>query len=130
MKKRKIIEEINKLNLEKNEFWILGSAALVLRDIIDEANDIDIAISNKLYQKLKNNITYLGTNHNSKWYKINDKIECCIEDISKDKVEITNPFNLIDLTYYYNTFIKDSNREKDKEKKEILEKILSKNQKD
>ena len=70
-------------------------------------------------------MTYLDTNHNSKWYKINDFIECCVEDYSKEKVEISEPYNLIDLEYYYDNFIKDSTREKDLEKKIILENILS-----
>ncbi len=124
MNKETIIKEINKLNIKKNEFWILGSAALVLRDILDNANDIDIAITNKTYKEIKNKLTYLGTNHNTKWYKINDIVECCIEEKDNKKVEEKEPFNLIDLEYYYNNFIKNSTREKDKEKKQILEKIL------
>ena len=126
MNKEKIINEINKLNLSKGEFWVLGSSALVLRGIIDYANDIDLAITAKLYEDLikKNGLTYLGVNHDSKWYKINDCIECCIEEPDKDKVEFVEPFNLINLEYYYDNFIKNRIREKDIKKKELLENIL------
>ncbi len=124
MNKNMIIDEINKLNLDKKNFYVLGSASLVLRDIIEYANDIDIAITNDLYKKIKNDLNYLGTNNSSKWYRVNDNIECCIEEISNDKVQINDPFNLIDLRYYYDNYIKDSTREKDILKKEILEKIL------
>ena len=128
MNKEKIIKEINRLKLDKNEFWLLGSSSLVLRGIIEQANDIDLAITNKLYKELTKNykLTYLGTNHSSKWYRINDKIECCIEEIDKEKIEFTKPFNLIDLEYYYNNFIKNSTREKDVQKKDKLENILHK----
>ena len=128
MNKEKIIKEINRLKLDKNEFWVLGSSSLVLRGVIEQANDIDLAITNKLYEKLTKNykLTYLGTNHASKWYRINDKIECCIEEIDKEKVEFTKPFNLIDLEYYYNNYIKNSTREKDVQKKDKLENILHK----
>ena len=126
MNKIEIIEEINKLNLDKNKFWVVGTASLVLRDLIKEANDIDLAITDELYQEIKNNLTYLGTNHNSKWYSINNTIECCIDTLAQDKIEKSDPFNLIDLSYYYNNFIKDSTRKKDLEKKELLHNILFK----
>ena len=127
MDKDTIINELNELKLNKNEFWVLGSSALVLRGIIDQANDIDLAITPSLYKDLIKNheLSFLGVNHNSKWYRINDNIECCVEEFDKDKVEITEPYNLLDLKYYYDNFIKDSTREKDVAKKEILEKIFN-----
>lgn len=124
MNKEAIIKKINLLNLDKNDFYVLGSASLVLRGIIDTAHDIDLAITNKAYLKNKDNLIYLGVNHNSKWYKINEEIECCVEDLLDEKVDSGEPFNLINLEYYYNNFIKESNREKDKLKKTLLEKIL------
>lgn len=124
MNKETIIKKINLLNLDKNDFYVLGSASLVLRGIIDTARDIDLAITNEAYLKNKNNLIYLGVNHNSKWYKINEEIECCVEDLLDEKVDSGEPFNLINLEYYYNNFIKESNREKDKFKKTLLEKIL------
>lgn len=124
MNKETIIKKINLLNLDKNDFYVLGSASLVLRGIIDTAHDIDLAITNKAYLKNKDNLIFLGVSHNSKWYKINEEIECCVEDLLDEKVDSSEPFNLINLEYYYNNFIKESNREKDKSKKILLEKIL------
>ena len=124
MNKETIIKKINLLNLDKNDFYVLGSASLVLRGIIDTARDIDLAITSEAYLKNKNNLIYLGVNHNSKWYKINEEIECCVEDLLDEKVDSGEPFNLINLEYYYNNFIKESNREKDKFIKALLEKIL------
>ncbi len=122
--KEEIIKKINLLNLDKNDFYVLGSASLVLRGILDTANDIDLAITNEAYLKNKNNLVYLGTNHNSKWYKLNEEIECCVEELSDKKVDFNEPFNLINLEYYYNNFIKESTREKDKEKKTLIEKWI------
>ena len=124
MNKETIINKINMLDLDKNDFYVLGSASLVLRGIIETANDIDLAITNETYLKNKDKLIYLGDNHNSKWYKINEEIECCVEELSDEKVDSCEPFNLIDLEYYYNNYIKDSNREKDKLKKVLIEKIL------
>ena len=124
MNKETIINKINMLDLDKNDFYVLGSASLVLRGIIETANDIDLAITNETYLKNKSKMIYLGDNHNSKWYKINEEIECCVEELSDEKVDSGEPFNLINLKYYYNNYIKDSNREKDKLKKVLIEKIL------
>ena len=124
MNKETIIKKINMLDLDKNDFYVLGSASLVLRGIIETANDIDLAITNETYLKNKSKMIYLGDNHNSKWYKINEEIECCVEELSDEKVDSGEPFNLINLKYYYNNYIKDSNREKDKLKKVLIEKIL------
>ena len=54
MDKIKIIEEINKLGLNKANFWVIGSSSLVLRDIIDTANDIDLAMTEEEFLKLEN----------------------------------------------------------------------------
>ena len=58
------------------------------------------------------------------WYKINDNIEFCVDVKTPDKVDEEEPFNLLNLEYYYNNFLKDSDREKDKEKKELIKKYL------
>lgn len=123
MNKSKIINELKKLNLNKDEFWVIGSSSLVLRDLLESANDIDIAITKSQFDKL-NNLVYLGENHNCKWYRINDNVECCIDTFSSDKVEYLYPFNLLRLEYYYE-IIRNSNREKDLIKKDILNHFLT-----
>ena len=126
MNKQKIINEINKLNIDKNEFWVCGSASLVLRDLTISASDIDLAITKNAFNNLEKqtNIIYLGTNANHKWYKINDIVEFCIDEKTNEKVDMKEPFNLLNLNYYYNNFIKNSKRKKDIIKKELLEKVL------
>lgn len=127
MKKEEIINEISKLDIAKSEFWVLGSASLVLRNILSNANDIDLAISQRAYNILKQkyNLEYLGENNSFKWYKINDIIECCVDIKSNDKVEEFEPYNLLDLKYYYENFLKNSERKKDQEKKEIIKQKLN-----
>ena len=124
MNKLEIIDELKKLNWNKDEFWVLGSASLVMRDVVEFANDIDLAITEELYNSISNDLIYLGDNHGYKWYKVNDLIECCVDNKTYEKVEDTEPYNLLRLDYYYENFIKNSTREKDTEKKDLLEKIL------
>ena len=124
MNKIDIINEINKLNISKEYFWVVGSSSLVLRDIISEAHDIDLAMTQEGLNSLEIKPTFLGDNHGVSWYKINDNIEFCVDFKTPDKVDEEEPFNLLNLEYYYNNFLKDSDREKDKEKKELIKKYL------
>ena len=115
------------MKLDKNEFWVLGSATLVLRDLLNTADDIDIAVSKKGYQFLKQKykLDYLGQNKCFKWYKINEIIECYVNIKTNNKIEESEPYNLLDLKYYYDNFLKDSTRKKDYEKKKIIEQALN-----
>lgn len=53
MNKIDIINKLNKLNLIYGEYLVLGSSSLVLRDIKENANDLDLQITNKAYNDLK-----------------------------------------------------------------------------
>lgn len=55
MKKDELLKLIESLKIDKNEFWILSSGALVLRGIYDDAGDLDIAVTNKGLEELKKN---------------------------------------------------------------------------
>ena len=124
MNKIEIIAELNKLNINKDLFWVVGSSSLVLRGIIENSNDIDLAMTEECFKTLDTTPIYLGDNHNVKWYKYNDVIEFCVDSKTKDKVDDLEPFNLLNLKYYYDNFLKDSDREKDKDKKELIRKYI------
>lgn len=55
MKKDELLELIKTLKIDKEEFWVLSSGALVLRGIYPDAGDLDIAVTNKGLDELKNN---------------------------------------------------------------------------
>ena len=40
MNKEELIELLNTLKIDKEEFWVLSSGALVLRDIYEDAGDL------------------------------------------------------------------------------------------
>ena len=52
MNKEQIIEKLNHINLEKNQYIVIGSASLVMQSITDKANDIDLATSKDYYEKI------------------------------------------------------------------------------
>lgn len=53
MHKEELLNLLNTLKIDKNEFWILSSGALVLREIYESAGDLDIAVTYKGLEQLK-----------------------------------------------------------------------------
>ena len=121
MKKDELFELIKTLKIDKEEFWVLSSGALVLRGIYPDAGDLDIAVTNKGLDELKNN--YPLEPKGKDWYKVNDRVEC-VCDGDKEKLEYY-PEKVGD--YYvqnihdYLKFLKQSKREKDKLRIKLVE---------
>ena len=67
MNKVELIELIESLKLDKNEFWILSSGALVIRGIYPDAGDLDIAVTEKGLKELKKN--YDLKENGKGWYE-------------------------------------------------------------
>ena len=126
MNKNELIKLIDTLKIDKNEFWILSSGALVLREIYDDAGDLDIAVTDKGLRELKQNYNLIPKD--SGFYKVTDKIECVcngkIENL-KYKPELINGYQVQNIYEYYE-YLKNSKREKDKLRVPIVEKYLSK----
>lgn len=53
MNKQQLLDLLKTLKIDNNEFWILSSGALVLRDIFPDAGDLDIAVTNEGLKQLK-----------------------------------------------------------------------------
>ena len=55
MNKEELIKLVKSLKIDRDEFWILSSGALVIRGIYPDAGDLDIAVTEKGLQELKEN---------------------------------------------------------------------------
>lgn len=121
MNKKELIELINTLKINKEEYWILSSSALVLRDIYPDAGDLDIAVTEKGLEELKNN--YNLKQKENGWYIVNDKIECVVDTKEEWKIEKVGNNNLESIEKYYK-FLKESEREKDKARIPLVEEYM------
>ena len=121
MNKEELIKLIENLKLEKNEYWILSSGALVIRGIYPDAGDLDIAVTEKGLQELKKN--YDLKEKGKGWYTVNDKIECVLETKEEWKIEKFGQYNLQSIDKYYD-FLKNSSREKDKARIPLVEEYM------
>ena len=124
MNKEELLELMSDLKIDSNEFWVLSSSALVLRDLFPDAGDLDIAVTEEGLKQLKEN--YDLKQKENGWYIVNEKIECVLDQKEDWKIEKVGKYYLESLEKYFN-YLKTSTREKDKVKYEIVrEKLKSK----
>ena len=121
MNKEELINLIESLKLDKNEYWILSSGALVIRGIYPDAGDLDIAVTEKGLQELKKN--YDLKEKSNGFYIVTDKIECVLDTKENWKIEKYGEYNLQSIEKYYE-FLKNSNREKDRARIPLIEKYM------
>ena len=124
MKKEELIKLIESLKLSKEEYWILSSSALVIRDIYPDAGDLDIAVTEKGLHELKENYNLIKKENG--WYTVTDKIECFLDTKASWKIEKYGNYNLERIEKYYE-FLKTSNREKDKARIPLIENYMKNN---
>ena len=121
MEKDELINLINSLKIDKEEFYILSSSALILRGIYKDAGDLDIGVSKKGLEELKQNYS-LKLKENG-WYQVNDKVECVVCEDGLKSSEQLDGYNLENINDYYNFLIK-SKREKDKLRIPLIEEYI------
>ena len=121
MNKEELIELIESLKIDRDEFWILSSGALVIREIYPDAGDLDIAVTENGLQQLKENYNLIEKGKG--WYIVNDKVECVLDTKEPWKIEKIGDYNLQSIEKYYE-FLKESNREKDKARIPLVEEYM------
>ena len=122
MKKKELIELIKSLNLNPNDFTVLSSGALVLRGILESANDLDIAVTNEGLNELNQKFD-LKEKENS-WYKVNEKVECILDDMDGIKEKIGDYY--LQEIHNYLEYLENSSREKDKKRIPLVKKYINK----
>ena len=121
MEKEELLSLIKSLKIDKNEFYILSSSALILRGIYKDAGDLDIAVSKKGLEELNEN--YSLKQKENGWYIVNEKVECIVDENGLKNAEQVEGFNVQNINEYYNYLI-NSEREKDKHRIPIVEEYI------
>lgn len=110
MVKKELEKLIESLKIDRDEYWILSSGALVLRGILTDAGDLDIAVTKNGLEKLMEN--YNLKQKENGWYMVTDKIECVLDTKEDWKIEKLGEYNLESIEKYY-SYLLQSKREKD-----------------
>ena len=121
MNKEELLELIESLGIDKNEFWVLSSGALVLRGIMQDAGDLDIAATQKALDELKKKFDLVQKENG--WYKVNDKVECKLDTKEDWKIEEYEGLLLESIEKYYK-YLLISEREKDIARIPLVEKYI------
>ena len=103
-------------NNGNEEFWVICSGALVLRDLLPNAGDLDIAVTNVGMEELRQN--YELTKLKERFYSISDNIECV--DVGKKIHQKYQPEKIGDIyvqnIFDYLEYLEASNRQKDQDR--------------
>ena len=110
MVQKELEKLIESLKIDRDEYWILSSGALVLRGILTDAGDLDIAVTKKGLEELMEN--YNLKQKENGWYMVTDKIECVLDTKEDWKIEKLGEYNLESIEKYY-SYLLQSKREKD-----------------
>lgn len=122
MEKEELLALIDELGIDFDEFWVLSSGALVIRDLFPDAGDLDIAVTEKGLEQLKKKYNLVQKENG--WYIVNDRVECILDTKEPNKIERLGKYNLENLSKYFE-YLKKSTREKDKIKYDIVNKYLN-----
>lgn len=122
MNKDELIKLIESIKIDKSEFTILSTTALVLRGIYESARDLDIAVTKKGLEQLRKN--YNLVKKDEEWYIVTDKVECILDEMNGKKEEMDG-YNLQDINDYLD-FLTQSDREKDKARIPLVKEYISK----
>ena len=127
MDKKEIIKIIDKMSMEKDEYYILGGSALVILGIKEKTKDIDICVSELLFKKLKEKYKIKEENKNdSGFYKLSSEIEIVVNNKKEfnriwiENYPVENPQNIL-------KFKEKRNLEQDKIDIEKIKEYLKKN---
>ena len=123
MNKEELTKLIESLGIDTEEFMVLSSGSLVMRDLFESAGDLDIAVTKKGLEQLKEKFDVVNTHDD--WYQVNDRCECVLDDNLENIREKVGNYYLQDLEHYRNFLLK-SERPKDKIRLEVVNKALNK----
>lgn len=124
MNKEELIKLVDSLNWPKEEFYILGSGSLVMFGIREKANDLDLCISEELFETIKNRID-LNKKNKCGFYPVTDIVEVVVNKKTDFEYELKDGYQVERLEKILNFKI-NRNLPKDKVDIERMKAYLSK----
>ena len=127
MNKKELINILNELNYPKDEYYLLSSGCLMLYGMREKINDIDLCISEELFDTLKkkHNLTEDKKNECG-FYKVNDYLEVVVNKKEDFKCDIKDGIPVEKLTSILEYKL-SRNLEKDQEDIKNIKNYLKEN---
>lgn len=125
MNKKELLKLLDSLDLPKTEYYILSSGSMLLYGLRDIANDLDLCVSNELFEILKEKYNLNENNKNdSGFYKISKDIEIIPNDKKNFKMDYIDEYPVENLKTILK-FKEKRNLPKDKKDIENIKKYLN-----
>lgn len=125
MDKSELLKMLKELNLPKDEYYVLSGASLVIRGIREKCSDLDLCISEELFEQIKDKYELTDDKKNEcGFYHISDMLEVVVDEKSKFNMEEGSEYNLEDLNTILDFKIK-RNKPKDQVDIENIKKYLA-----
>lgn len=128
MNKTELIKLINSLEIDTQEFYVVSSGALVLRDILEDASDLDIAVSDIGLKQLKEKFNLTKKTDDNDWFKVCKDVEVVCNGPKGNwnfKPEFCNGIYVQNINEYYD-YLLSSEREKDKKRIPLVNNYINK----
>ena len=123
MKRKEFLQELDKLELDKNSYCIIASGSMLMYGLCDECNDIDIRTTKKLFDKLNKKYHMKQSDRYDYVYELNDNIDVNCKNYDPNMIEFVDGYPVEKLEVNLK-WMKENNRPKDKEKITKIEKFL------
>lgn len=113
MNKKDFVKLIDSLELPNEEFYILGGGSLLMYGIRENANDLDLCISEELFENLKiEGRIDLNSKNECGFYKINDFVEVVVNEKKNFEFDVIDGYKVEKLEKILK-FKESRNKEKD-----------------
>ena len=96
MNKNELLKLVDSLNMPKTEYYILSSGSLLLYGLREKAGDLDLCVSNELFDKLKIKFNLRQPNECG-FYQISKDIEIIPSNKDDFKMTIKDNYPVEDL---------------------------------
>ena len=106
---------INSLYLDKYKYYVIGSGSLLMYGVVDEVNDINLLVSDKVFDDLEKVFTLKNSKNFPYVYIINDRLNICKGIVKPQDYMIIEGIPVKKIDEQYNWYLK-SGRDKDKDK--------------
>lgn len=124
MNKEQLLDLLSKLNFPKDEYYVLSGASMVIRGIREQADDLDLCISEELFEQIKDKYKLTEDKKNEcGFYHINDSLEVVVNKKDYFNMEVYEPYNLENLNTILEFKLK-RNKPKDQVDIEKIKKYL------
>lgn len=126
MNKHELLTLIDSLDLPKGEYYILGGGSLLMCGLRETTTDLDLCVSNYLFEKLREKYNLKEEEKNDcGFYRISEKVEIVPSEKSNFTMMEVDGYYIEDLRRILN-FKKSRNLPKDQVDIQNIEKYLNK----